>query len=98
MKLFAGLLDWLRPAPAMISSTAKDRALVLLASYGYQAHYYTPHSNIADSELCAALRLLGRSGFLITDQNGDLVGSVETAQPGSESRAKQQRAKFRLVK
>ncbi|PWD02052.1 MULTISPECIES: hypothetical protein [Pseudomonas] len=98
MKFFAGLLDWLRPSPAMISSTAKDQALITLARHGYQAHYYTPHSEVVDGELSAALRLLGRSGFLITNQNGDLVGAVETAHPGSESRARQLRAKFRLVK
>ncbi|EPG9766626.1 hypothetical protein M0K88_004891 [Escherichia coli] len=97
MRKIMSILEWFRPAPTMISSFAKDRALAVLARHRYQAHYYTPHSSNDDSELLSALRLLGRSGFLITDEHGNLVGTVEVATSGSESRARQQRAKFKVV-
>ena len=56
-----------------------------------------PDLDVEDQELAAALRLLGRSGFIITDQGGDLVGKVSLAQSGSESRARQKRAQFRVI-
>ncbi|MHC5209067.1 hypothetical protein [Pseudomonas chlororaphis] len=86
-----------RQAPVMLSELARDRALSVLAKNGYQAHYYTPDQDADDQELAAALRLLGRSGFIITDQRGDLVGQVALAQSGSESRARQKRAQFRVI-
>ncbi|MBM1184748.1 MULTISPECIES: hypothetical protein [Pseudomonas] len=86
-----------RPEPMMLSEFARDRALSVLAKKGYQAHYYAPDLDVEDQELAAALRLLGRSGFIITDQGGDLVGKVSLAHSGSESRARQKRAQFRVI-
>lgn len=86
-----------RPEPMMLSEFARDRALSVLAKKGYRAHYYAPDLNIEDQELAAALRLLGRSGFIITEQGGDLVGKVSLAHSGSESRARQKRAQFRGI-
>ena len=86
-----------RPAPVMLSEFARDRALSVLANNGYQAHHYTPDLDVDDQELAAALLLLGRSGFIITDQGGDLVGKVSLAQSGIESRARQKRAQFRVI-
>lgn len=86
-----------RPEPMMLSEFARDRALSVLAKKGYRAHYYAPDLDIEDQELAAALRLLGRSGFIITDQAGDLVGKVSLAHSGSESRARQKRAQFRVI-
>lgn len=56
-----------------------------------------PDLDVEDQELAAALRLLGRSGFIITDQGGDLAGKVTLACSSSESRARQKRAQFRLI-
>ena len=56
-----------------------------------------PDLDVEDQELAVALRLLGRSGFIITDQGGDLVGKVSLAHSGSESRARQKRAQFRVI-
>lgn len=86
-----------RQEPVMLSVFAINRALSVLAKNGYQAHYYTPDQDVEDQELAAALRLLGRSGFIITDKSGDLAGQVSLAHSGSESRARQRRAQFRVI-
>lgn len=96
--------NWIRtlfgrrtPAP-MISVHARDKALAVLKRNGLQAFYYLPHSGIEDQELADALRFLGKSGFIITDQKtGDLTGRVMAASMASQERAKQRRAQFRVV-
>lgn len=87
-----------RTPPTLISVNARDKALAVLKRNGLQAFYYLPAIGIDDQELADALRFLGDSGFIITDQKtGDLTGRVLAASMTSHERAQQRRAQFRVV-
>lgn len=96
--------DWIRslfriqPAPAMVGIQARDKALAVLNKNGLQAYYYLPASGIDDRELAEALRLLGDSGYIVTNRTtGDLTGCVVPASMSSQERAEKRRAQFRII-
>lgn len=96
--IMKGIKSWAESPAAMISETAKEKALDVLGKHGFRAHYYLPQVGIEDRELADACHLLAGKGFLITDSSGALVGKVATARLTPAELAKERRASFRLVK
>lgn len=77
---------------------SRRNALELLTKHGLRAHYYLPAAGQTDEELAAALRMFGDSGYIVTrESTGELVGAVATVATNSDERAKQRRAKLRLI-
>jgi hypothetical protein len=83
--------------PTMLSETSREKALDTLSKHCIDAHFYLPAAGCMDVELEAALRLLGSSGYLMTDATGSLVGHVGKARLTSDERARETRKRFFLV-
>jgi hypothetical protein len=91
-------LRWPSNEHPFMSEAARENALDVLEKHGYRAHFYLPTVGAQDDrELWEALETMRLSGFIVTDQNGNLVGKVATARPTSQEIASERRAAFRLV-
>lgn len=82
-----------------LSEESIDSAIVEIEQYGMKAHYYLAGvGNRESTNLSYALDILEAAGFIITDQDGQLVGKVATKNVGSSELAEQRRALLKIVK
>ncbi|ODM57005.1 hypothetical protein [Vibrio harveyi] len=82
-----------------LSENAKKSALDVLEQHGFEAHFYMAGiGHREDKDLSNALDLLSSSGYIITNQDGELVGKVAKARVSTDERAKERRATFRIIK
>jgi hypothetical protein len=103
IKLVLGLLKKLNPfalqaAPSQLSYKSREDALNIIADRGYVAYFWLPgiaHNN--DKELQQALKLLKNAGYIITDDQGGLVGKVVKVRLSKDEKARARRASFKLV-
>lgn len=75
----------------------RESALDLLEENGIRAQFYVPSAYAKTQELANALRLLAARGYIMTDQEGNLVGAVATARPTVDEVAQQRRAEFKVL-
>lgn len=74
-----------------------EKAKGLIRSLGLKANLYLPASGeLENEELARALTLLGGEGFIITDDEGYIVGKV-ALQLNPDEVAQVRRAKFVLI-
>lgn len=82
-----------------LSEESIDSAIAEIEKYGMKAHYYLAGvGNRESTNLSYALDTLEAAGFIITGQDGQLVGKVATKSLGSSELAEQRRALFKIVK
>ena len=83
---------------SLASEKAQNHALDVIEKHGLEAHYYLPSiGSRKDEELSHALDLLSSSGFIITDQNGQLIGKAAKTRLSSQEKAENRRSTFKVV-
>jgi hypothetical protein len=99
IKALKKALRWPSEEHPLMSEDAREKALDVIEKHGYRAHFYLPTVGAQDDrELWEALETMRLAGFIITNQNGHLVGKVATARPTSQEIAEERRASFSLIK
>ena len=77
---------------------ARDTALDVLNKYDIRAQLYLASAESRDNkELCEALDLLSRYGYIMTDSNNNLIGKVVKARLTMDEIAEKKRAEFKLI-
>lgn len=81
-------------------NVSTDKLLDTIEKKGYRAHLYLPtiSEDKKDFDTVRALELLAHRGFVITDQNENIVGKVATARLSSDEIASERRASFKILK
>lgn len=109
---FCGLLwtraRWLYPLLARLSGTfvrigllKEDESLKafdVLARHGFRANLYLPGVGVDDRELKNAMNTLAAKGYLITNNDGFLVGKLAAMNPTADELVKMRRAEFKVVR
>ena len=82
-----------------IAHDKQRKAMIdVINKHGMKAHMYFPSVRHRENiELSTALDWFAANGFIVTDENGDIVGKVATANMDSVQLAEIRRAEMKLV-
>lgn len=98
LKALKNMLGWESKGDSLMGQIAQEKALDVIEKHGYRAHYYLPTIGAQDDrEFWDALETMRLAGFIVTDENGCLVGKVATARPTKQECVEGRRASFHLV-
>ncbi len=91
--------NWFASLLRSITSSQRDsitNSIAVIERNNMRAHLYLPSTG-RDTELDLALAILSSNGFIITDDQGEIVGKVCTHGLTSEEIAAIRRSTFKIV-